>query len=115
MKTLLAAMTFTVFTLLGQSAYADPAVNFLISNENARVVDSHQAVINTPIAQPFNAVQWKWDQAEAQEVINSAFPNNRNVVKPIQVVRENGRDESELSEVDLREELNESRHLLSDR
>lgn len=115
MKTLLAAMTFVVFTMLGQSAWADPAVNFLISNENARVVDSHQSVITTPVAQPFNAAQWRWDQAEAQEAIKTAFPENRSAVKPIQVVRENGRDETELSEVDLREELAESRHLLSDR
>lgn len=104
MKTILAS-TMLIFTLLGRAAWAEPEVHFLWSNESARVLESHSALVATPVEQPLNAVHWKWDMVDAQDAIRDAFPDERTVIQPVEVVRFNGRDETELSEVDLRESL----------
>lgn len=114
MKTILAS-TLLIFTLLGHSAYAETQFDFLWSNDSARVLESHAALTATPVEQPLNAIQWKWDMVDAQEAIKGAFPTERTVIQPIKVVRADGRDQSELSEVDLREELRESSPLLGER
>lgn len=108
MKTILAT-TVLIFTLLGHSAYAETQFDFLWSNDSARVLESHAALVATPVAQPLNAIQWKWDMVDAQDAIRDAFPPQRTVIEPIEVVRADGRDETELSEVDLREAVQESR------
>lgn len=116
MKILLATLTLTIFTLLGQSAWAAPEVHFLWSQDSARVLEGHAAVVATPVEQPLNAVHWKWDMVEAQQAISEVFPRERSVISPVQVVRSQGREEAELSEVDLRQELLDSATpLLSDR
>ena len=114
MKTILAT-TLLIFTLLGHSAYAETQFDFLFSNDSARVLESHSALLATPVEQPLNAIHWKWDMVDAQEAIKEAFPIERTVIQPIKVVRADGRGDTELSEVDLREELRESSPLLSDR
>lgn len=111
MKTILAATLF-IFTMLGHSAYAGPQVDFLFSNESARVTESHSALVATPVERPLNAVHWKWDQVDAQEAIKQVFPQGRTVIEPIEVVGADSRGESELSEVDLREAVSESRRPL---
>jgi hypothetical protein len=111
MKTILAA-TLVIFTLLGHSADAQPEVHLLWSNDSARVLESHAALVATPVEQPLNAIHWKWDMVDAQEAIRAAFPEDRVVIEPIEVVRADGRDDPLLSEVDLRESLGQSQHLL---
>jgi hypothetical protein len=114
MKTILAS-TLLIFTFLGHSAYAGPQVDLLWSNDSARVLESHAALVATPVERPLNAVHWKWDRVDAQAVIRRAFPQGRAVITPIEVVRADGRDESEVSEVDLREAITPSpRPLLGD-
>lgn len=108
MKTLLITLTLLVYTMLGQSAWAAPEVHLLWSSESARVLEGHAALVATPVEQPLNAVHWKWDMVEAQQAIQKLFPQGRQVLSPIQTVRASGREEGELSEVDLRQELHES-------
>lgn len=102
MKTILATTLF-IFTLLGHSAYAGPQVDLLWSHDSARVLESHAALVATPVERPLNAVHWKWDMVDAREAIKRAFPQGRTVIEPIEVTRADGSDETELSEVDLRE------------
>lgn len=102
MKTILAA-TLLIFTLLGHAAEAETQFDFLWSNDSARVLESHAALVATPVEQPLNAVHWKWDMVDAQDAIRAAFPPERTVIQPIEVGRADGRDETEISEIDLRE------------
>jgi hypothetical protein len=111
MKTILAT-TLLVFTLLGHSAHAQTQLHLLWSSDSARVLESHAALVATPVEQPLNAVHWKWDMVDAQDAIKGAFPEDRTVIEPIEVVRADGRGEAELSEVDLRESLGHSLHLM---
>lgn len=111
MKTIF-AFTLLILTLLGQASWAEPELHLLWSRDSARVLESHAAVVATPVEVPPNAVQWKWDRVEAQEAIKDIYPQGRTVISPIKVERVDG---GELSEVDLRESLTRtSRPLLSD-
>jgi hypothetical protein len=109
---LILTLTLMIFTMLGHSAWAETQVDFLWSNDSARVLESHAALVATPVEQPLNAIQWKWDKIDAQEALNKAFPQGRTVIQPIEIVRANGRDETELSEIDLRESVSRSRNPL---
>lgn len=114
MKTIFAS-TLLILTLLGQASWAAPELHLLWSTESARVLESHAAVVATPVEVPPNAVQWKWDRVEAQEAIKNIYPQGRRVLSPIKVERADGADAAELSEVDLRESLTRvPRPLLSD-
>ena len=114
MKTILAS-TVLILTLLSQAAWSAPEVHFLFSRDGARVTESQSAAITTPVENPPNAVQWKWDRVEAQEAIKDVFPQERTVISPVRVERANGESAADLSEVDLREALSKSRQtLLSD-
>lgn len=105
MKTFLPSLLLSV-TLLAPTAWADPEVHLLWSPESARVLESHAAVVATPVELPANAVWWKWDRVEAQQAIKKVYPQDRTVITAIKVERSAG---SEVSEVDLRESLSRSR------
>ena len=114
MKTIFAS-TVLILTLLSQVAWAAPEVHFLWSRDSARVLESHSAAIATPVENPPNAVQWKWDRVDSQDAIKTVFPQGRKVISPTRVERANGQDAADLSEVDLRESISKSRRpLLSD-
>lgn len=114
MKTIFAS-TLLILTLLGQASWAEPEVHFLLSTESARVLESHSAAFTTPVQTPPNAVQWKWDRVEAQDAVKKVYPQGRTVISPVRVERADGRDAADLSEVDLRDSISNSRRtLLSD-
>lgn len=105
MKTFLSTLLLSL-TLLAPAAWAEPEIHLLWSPESARVLESHAAVVATPVEVPANAVWWKWDRVEAQQAIKKVYPQERTVIAPIKVERAAG---SEVSEVDLRESLSRSR------
>ncbi len=112
--TILSGMLFV--TVFAGAASAAPQIDWIWSDATARVQESSNAAIYTPVERPMNAVQWKWDKVEAQQAIDRALPRDRQVVQPIEVVRQHGiaSGADELSEVDLRERIANPRRILVD-
>lgn len=80
---ILVALATALF--LSGSASSAPRVQFLWSEDSAELFDTQTAAWETPVSMPPNAIHWKYDRARAQESFRKMYPQDRQVIRQIQV------------------------------
>lgn len=60
-------------------------VKLLWSDTHNQVLARHNAALYTPVAEPANWINEKYNIAEAQQAMDTLYPNDRKVVQPIAV------------------------------
>ena len=75
-------------------------VKLLWSDTHNQVLARHNAALYTPVAEPANWVNEKYNIAEAQQAVDKLYPNDRSAVKPI-VVEPSRKDQATVDEITI--------------
>lgn len=75
-------------------------VKLLWSDTHNRVLAQQNAALYTPVAEPANWVNEKFNIADAQAAVNKLYPNDRSAVKPL-VVEPSSKDQAGVEEITI--------------